>query len=43
MNALLADQYVRNHTEHLLSEAAQARLVKQARGSRRRRRNHSSE
>jgi hypothetical protein len=38
MNTLLADQYVRNHTDQLLHEAAQARLVKQARAERRRRR-----
>jgi hypothetical protein len=43
MNTLLADQYVRNHTDQLLHEAAQARLVKQARAERRRRRSSAGQ
>jgi hypothetical protein len=38
MNVVLADQYVRNHTELLIAEAARARLVRQARSGRRARR-----
>jgi hypothetical protein len=37
MNVVLADRYVHEHTEELLAAAAKARLVRQARGIRRRR------
>jgi hypothetical protein len=35
MNVVLADQYVRNHTQSLLANAERARLVRQARVGRR--------
>ena len=38
MNLLIADQYVRDHTQALRNEAVQARLVREARARRRRNR-----